>query len=346
MISPKGTPFQTPEVKEKTAILLVNLGTPTSLTLTGVCKFLRAFLWDKRVVKLPSFVWWIILHIWVLPLRTRKVLKLYQNIWTTEGSPLQVFTERLSNLFEIKLRNKWQWGNELQVFYSMTYGVPDIPSRLKCIVEQNVKRLIIIPLFPQFSSTTTAAVFDKIANYFRNSSYIPTLHFMNEYASIESYQLALEQSVRDHWQHYEKGERFLFSFHSIPLSCEKAGDPYPKQCKSLALSIASRLNLPKESWALSFQSRFGYSGWLEPSTDDILRLWASQGIKSVTVLSPSFSVDCLETLEELNIRVRQQFQKAGGESFHYIPALNDSQRHIDVLLSLCNPYFENNFEKK
>lgn len=330
-------------------MLLVNLGTPKSLTLLAVYKFLRAFLWDKRVVRLPRWFWWILLHILILPLRTAKVLKLYQSIWMPEGSPLQVYTERLATHLEKKLLVPMQVsesksGSEsesesISVFYAMTYGAPDISSALKRIENLKITKIIIVPLFPQYSSTTTAAIFDKVTQYFNKRPFIPSLHFIHEYATLENYQHALAQSIRDHWQAHGKSEYLLFSFHGIPLNYAREGDPYPLQCQNLALAIANRLNIPKECWGLSFQSRFGYNQWVEPSTDDMLMRLRQKGIESIALLSPSFSVDCLETLEELNIRSREKFLSSGGKSFHYIPALNDSKQHIDALTALINPYF-------
>lgn len=322
---------------QNTAVLLVNLGTPKSLTLLAVYQFLRAFLWDKRVVRLPRWFWWMVLHFIVLPLRTRRVLNLYRNIWMPDGSPLQVFTERLAGNLEKKL--KAEFCESLSVFYAMTYGAPNISSVLKKIESLKIARIIIIPLFPQYSSTTTAAIFDKVSHYYKERRFIPSVHFINEYATLENYQNALAQSIQEHWQAFGKSEYLLFSFHGIPVSYASAGDPYPMQCQNLALALASQLNIPKECWGLSFQSRFGYNQWVEPSTDAMLRCLREKGIQSIDLISPSFSVDCLETLEELNIRSREKFLSLGGKCFRYIPALNDSKEHLDVMAALIKPYF-------
>lgn len=296
-----------------TMILLVNLGTPKALKSWAVFKFLKAFLLDRRVVRLPWLFWWLILHVIILPLRTNRVLKLYKSIWTQEGSPLQVFTERLAIHLEKKFKE--QGRQAFEVHYAMTYGAPEIPTCLKRVIEKKIERLIIIPLFPQFSTTTTGAIFDKITDFFKKSHYIPSLSFIHEYASTDLYLKALEESILEHYQYHGRPERLLFSFHGIPARYETAGDPYPQQCRTLALSMARRLNFPENFWALSFQSRFGFDAWVEPSTDEILKRWAQQGIKSIAVLSPSFSVDCLETLEELNIQYRKKFIHYGGGEF-------------------------------
>ncbi len=331
----------TPTHQQNSAVLLVNLGTPESLTVFGIYKFLRAFLLDRRVINLPRLLWWLILHIIILPFRTTRVLKLYQNIWTQEGSPLHVWTERLAAQLEKKLKAADATGTQekIPVYYAMTYGTPNIPNCLKLIEKNHTHRLIIIPLFPQYSSTTTGAIFDKITDYFKKNRYIPSMVFINEYATEESYIEALKQSIVEHCQQYGYPERLLFSFHGIPVSYEQAGDPYPTQCRNLVSTVASHLNLSEETWELGFQSRFGLNRWLKPSTVGILKRWALDGVKSIAIVSPSFSVDCLETLEELNIQYRKTFIQYGGKIFQYIPALNDSAQHIEVLKALVDKYF-------
>lgn len=320
-----------------TAVLLVNLGTPTALTLASVFQFLRLFLWDRRVVNLPRWLWWMLLHMIVLPLRSFRAFKLYQKIWKPEGSPLQVWTESLTVALSKKLKE--ELGLSWTVDYAMTYGTPNIPDTLKMMETNRLSRLIILPLFPQYSGTTTGAIFDKISDYFKQCSYIPSLHFIHEYASSAHFQEALTETILAHWHSKGRTERLLFSFHGIPVSYEALGDPYPKQCEALAKTIASRLNLSDEEWALGYQSRVGWKAWVEPSLLDIIKRWRAQGIQSISVLSPSFSVDCLETLEELNIQYREKFIRLGGENFQYIPALNDSVQHVEALTRLLHPYF-------
>lgn len=319
-----------------TAVLLVNLGTPKAPTFFEVLKFLRSFLWDPRVVEVPRWIWWFILHGVVLPFRTRRSLKLYQQIWLPEGSPLQILTKQLAEALQIFLKE--QLKKEIPIFYGMTYGSPNLKAALTKIKHINVSRLIVIPLFPHYSATTTAAVFDKLAIHFKKQRFIPSLTFVNEYAEEACYQSALVESIQEYWDIHGRSERLLFSFHGIPQQYAMAGDPYPDCCKRMAHHVAARLAIPGNSWGIGFQSRFGWSEWVKPYTDQQLIHWATRGVRTVDVISPSFSVDCLETLEELNIQNRNIFLSHGGDSFHYIPALNDSKRHQNVLLGLLQKF--------
>lgn len=322
--------------ESETAVLLVNLGTPRALSFFEVAKFLRSFLWDPRVVELPRWIWWGILHGLVLPIRTGSSLKSYRKIWRPEGSPLHILTRRLTESLHAFLRETL--GKDLPVFYGMTYGSPNLNAALERIEKIKASRLIVIPLFPQYSATTTAAVFDKLVDYFKHQRFIPSLIFVNGYSESMSYQVALADSIEEYWRTHGRSERLLFSFHGLPAQYEKAGDPYPDYCRRTAYQIAARLGIAEHAWAISFQSRFGWKEWVKPYTDQQLLQWAANGVKSVDVVSPSFSVDCLETLEELNIQNRQLFLSHGGHSFHYIPALNDSKGHQTFLAELIQKF--------
>lgn len=322
-----------------TLVLLVNLGTPHSPTFWGVVKFLREFLLDPRVVELPRLIWWVILHGIVLPFRSFRIAKLYRKIWTPEGSPLKVYTQRLAQGLQNYLVD--QKIDKVLVRYAMTYGGSNVEAILKTIENIDINQLIVIPLFPQYSATTTAAVFDKLASYFKKQRYIPALNFVNEYTHETIYHQAIADSILQYWKQVGQTEYLLFSFHGIPVRYEKGGDPYPENCRKTAGAVAKFLNLSEDQWTIGFQSRFGFDEWVKPYSDERLMALANRGVRSMTVVSPSFSIDCLETLEELNIQHRQIFLKSGGKIFHYVPALNNSLAHINILASLI----ENNLKK-
>lgn len=353
----------------RTAVLLVNLGTPEAPTPKAISKFLFHFLSDRRVVDLPRILWKAVLHL-ILPFRSIKVSRMYQAIWRQEGSPLKIYTERLSiklenalnemahNDFNSPLKasntslndynaplndSKYKMNNDkIPVFYAMTYSTPSITNVLRNILQNNKERitqLIVLPLFPQYSKTTTAAVWDKLTHEFKRQVFIPSIHFINEYANEVEYQKALAESITTFWSEHPKSERLLFSFHGVPKAIERGGDTYVKTCKNLAQAIAKILNIPENSYEISFQSRFGFSPWSEPQTAHVLSAWGALGIQSVDVISPSFAVDCLETLEELDKQMRKLFYASGGKCYQYIPALNDSDSHIRVLKKIIQKFF-------
>lgn len=323
-------------MNKKWGVLLVNLGTPTSPTPWGVMKFLRLFLSDRRVVELPAWLWRFILYGLVLPFRSFKVAKQYQLIWDKDGSPLRVFSQKLA--YGLSQHLILEKGIDVSVFLSMTYGPPNLKDGIATIIEKNISDLIVIPLFPIYSPTTTAAVFDAIAREIRSRRSFPNLFFIREYALEECYLDALAESIREHWK-YSSNHRLLFSFHGTPKRNLSLGDTYTFQCEMLVKRLCEKLNLPENSFEIAFQSRFGFLKWTTPSTSEILTTWARTGVKSVWVVSPSFAVDCLETLEELMVQARQIFLNAGGEHFHFIPSLNHSDRHIRALSTLIAKYF-------
>lgn len=322
-----------------TAVLLVNLGSPDAPTPLAVTRFLAQFLSDRRVIDLPPFLWRGILGI-ILLFRATRVARLYQSIWMQDGSPLRIYTKRLSLALEQALEESH--CSKIPVFFAMTYGSPNISTVLQKILHNKIgriTRLIVLPLFPQYSKSTTAAAWDKISLALKHQINIPTLHFIHEYARDTHYQHALAESITKFWNQHPRGERLLFSFHGVPKRFETLGDTYASTCKILANEVAKILNIPENSYEISFQSRFGFSAWVTPSTSQVLVSWASGGIQSVDVLSPSFAVDCLETLEELDKQMRQVFLSSGGKHYQYIPALNDSQSHVSVLKRLIQKFF-------
>lgn len=341
LINPKVNPIVNakgnPTVNRK-AILLINLGSPAHSDPLHVGLFLKQFLWDKRVVKINRIMWWVILHFFVIPFRSKRLSKLYHKIWTLEGSPLISNTKNLSRRLEKRFSEE---NTPISVYTAMTYGNPSIETAILEIAKNEITHLIVLPLFPQYSGTTTGAVYDAISNCFKKNHQlkIPSLRFISHYYHENAYLLALASSIERFFLLHGQMERLLFSFHGLPKKQIAMGDPYETQCQMTAKHVANMLKLPENYWKIAFQSRFGLNEWTGPSVEEQLLHWIEEGITTVVVIAPSFAVDCLETLEEIEIRTREFFLKKGGKSFHYIPALNDSELHVDVLSTLIKKNF-------
>lgn len=319
---------------KKTAILLVNLGTPDEPTPAGVRRYLREFLSDTRVIEIPPLIWQIILNVFVLTTRPKRVAHAYQSIWTADGSPLLVILKQQAALLQNKLSSL---GKVVPVFAATTYGNPNIKEVMQHLQDKGFDDFIILPLYPQYSATTTAAVFDKVTDYCGTRRHIPAIQFIKDYHDHPIYIEALADSVRHHWAVHGRADRLLMSFHGIPKPYVDKGDPYAEQCRKTAVLLASNLGLTTHEWQMSFQSRFGAQEWLKPYTDELLGEWGVQGL-SVQVISPAFSADCLETLEELAVENRNNFMQAGGKSYEYIPALNTDELHIELMVKLVERY--------
>ena len=315
-----------------TAVLLVNLGTPDAPTPAAVRRYLAEFLWDPRVVEIPRPVWWLILYGFVLPTRPRRAARAYEKIWTTQGSPLLVHSLHQREAVAAALPQRV--GSDVTDELAMRYGRPSIPDALAKLRAAGLRRLLVLPLYPQYCGVTTGSVFDAVSAELARSRVVPALRFVADYHDDARYIAALAQSVRDHWWQHGHAERLLFSFHGIPVRNVAAGDPYEQQCLSTARLVAQALALPQERWAVSFQSRLGRAQWLQPYTAELLPAWAREGMREVDVISPGFAADCVETLEEIAIRYRTDFQNAGGASLRYIPALNARRDHIEFLTEL------------
>lgn len=313
-------------------LLLVNLGSPERPDAASVTDFLRPFLSDQRVVEIPRWIWRPILNGIVIPRRAGRVAKKYESIWMEQGSPIRVFTERLAA--GVQKRFASEGRNDVRVRHAMAYGSPGIATILAEEQGAGVERFIVLPLYPQYSATTTAAVYDQIARYTLAARDIPDIHVIKYYFDRPEYIETLAASVRNHWNQTDRPERLLMSFHGIPQRNVELGDPYQRHCLQTAELLAEELGLRSSEWSLGFQSRFGRAQWLKPYTDDVIKEWAQAGIKSVAVVSPAFAVDCLETLEEISQEYRALFIDQGGESFDYIPCLNDSSLHVDMLTRL------------
>lgn len=316
-------------------VLLVNLGTPDAPTAKAVRRYLAAFLSDRRVVDVSRWLWWLILHGVILRIRPQKAAKAYQKIWQAEGSPLLVIARRQQQALQQSLTEQ---GMKVPVALGMTYGNPALADALAELKQQGVNRVLVLPLYPQYSSSTTASVFDKVAQALANTVHIPELRMVQQYFNHPSYISALAQSVRDYRALHGQGDKLLLSFHGIPERYEHKGDPYPSQCRETARLVAAELGLKEGEWLCTFQSRFGREEWVKPYTDHTLAQWAKEGVKRVDVISPAFAADCLETLEELDIENRQLFLQSGGQDYHYIPCLNASSAHIQLLTQLVRSH--------
>ena len=315
--------------QEKLGILLVNLGSPDKPNTSSVRRYLAEFLWDHRVVDTQRWLWWLILHLVILRIRPKRSAMSYQKVWTDQGSPLVATSRLQTQAIEKALQKKFR-GNVI-VDLAMRYGKPSIRDGLNALRKAGARRLLILPMYPQYSATTTASVFDEVTRVLRDWRWLLDLRFINQYHDHPKYIAALANSIRQHWDQNGRAEKLLFSFHGIPQRYVDSGDPYYCHCLKTARLTAEALELEDEQWQVVFQSRFGREPWLQPYCDKTLQQLPSQGIKSVEVVCPGFSADCLETLEEIDVENRDLFLEAGGESFHYIPALNASDEHIDAL---------------
>lgn len=320
-------------MKPSDAVILINLGTPEQPDVRGVRKFLREFLSDPRVVEIPRPIWWLILHGFILPFRPKRVAHAYQSIWTPEGSPLKVLTECLTE----KLRDNLvaqQGENAPQVVSAYSYGEQSIAKQVRGLVSEGVNRILLLPLYPQYSATTTGSIYDQWASIIRTSRDIPDIRIQKSYAQRQDYIAALVQSIRVHWRNHGQSEKLLFSFHGIPQRNVDLGDPYQRQCIQTAEDVVAVLGLRKDQWGLSFQSRLGRAEWLKPYTDKLLAQWGGDGVSSVDVICPAFAIDCLETLEEIQVENRDVFLESGGKNYSYIPCLNDSEEQVFLLSNI------------
>ncbi|HEX4648397.1 MAG TPA: ferrochelatase [Steroidobacteraceae bacterium] len=321
---------------ERIGILLVNSGTPAAASAVAVRAFLARFLADPRVVELPRALWLPFLYGVVLPLRPRRVARKYQRIWSAAGSPLKDLSERLAAELTGALAQRML--APLSVEVGMLYSDPDVPTALSRLRTSGAGRILVLPLFPQYCAATTGAVFDQVSTELRRWRSLPELHFIADYHDHPGYIDALRASVTEHWLSHGRTAHLLISFHGIPERYVQHGDPYFERCQGTARLLADELLLPEGAWSLSFQSRFGPTEWLKPYTQTILTGMPARGLRDVTVVCPGFAVDCLETLEELDIENRAAFMRAGGVGFQYVPALNARASHAQCLADLIEQH--------
>lgn len=317
----------------KTAVLLVNLGTPDAATRPAVKRYLAQFLHDHRVVELTRWLWCPILHFIILPLRSGKVAKKYASIWMEGGSPLLVHTQHLAKALQHSLP-------DVPVRMAMRYGNPSIPSVLRQLEAEGMTRLLVLPLYPQYSASTSATVLDAVNKEIATWRRVPELRFIADYHDDAGWLDAMEARIRAHWDLRGRADKLLFSFHGLPKRFERAGDPYPRQCEAGARLLAQRLGLSENEWFLTYQSRFGREEWLQPYTDKTLEQWGKDGLGTVDVVCPGFAADCLETLEEIAVENDEVFRHAGGKQLRYISALNEEPGHVAALAALVRRHLQ------
>lgn len=320
--------FDDPPQPVRLAVLLVNLGTPDAPDAGSVRRYLAEFLADPRIVEQPRWLWWLILNGIILRVRPARSARAYRKVWTPAGSPLEVQTKSLA------ARLQAEFGAGVAIRHAMRYGSPSIPDTLAELGRAGMQRLLVLPLFPQYSATTTASVLDAVASAFRRWRRVPELRFINDYHVEPAHIEALARRVEHSWQERGRSDRLLLSFHGIPERYVRNGDPYRAHCEATAARLRERLGLSGTELLLSFQSRLGREPWLQPYTDRVLAELAGQGVRSVDVMCPGFAVDCLETLEEIAMEGRQTFLAAGGTDFNYIACLNDNDDQVAALRAL------------
>ncbi|WP_019241585.1 MULTISPECIES: ferrochelatase [Bacillus] len=316
---------------EKTAILLVNLGTPDTPEPASVKSYLKEFLSDPRVIDLPRIQWLPILHGIILRVRPKKSAKLYQSIWTEQGSPLLLNSQKQQDALQKRFNSK-----NIHVGLAMTYGNPSIASEVERLHKMGIKKLIVLPLFPQYSSTTTASVWDRVVCSLSKSRDIPELIFVRDYPDHPFFVKFLTNRIQTSIDIQGNPDCLVLSYHGIPLRYAETGDDYPSRCRKTTDAIQQ--HFPNLHIIESFQSKFGKEPWVEPSTSDTLIQLAKEGYRNIMIMAPSFTADCLETLEELEVENKELFLDAGGQSYHYIPAANDDPLFIDALEDIAMSY--------
>lgn len=312
--------------QQKTGVLLVNLGTPDAPTASAVRRYLRQFLSDRRVVDVPRWWWWLLLRTTILPLRAPRVAKLYQSIWLEEGSPLLYYSRKQQQKLAAQL--------ELPVTLGMSYGTPSLPAAVDELLKQRVDRIIVLALYPQYSCSTVAAVWDELGRILTRYRRVPALVCIRDYATDASYIDALARRVRLSFAEHGEPDKLLLSYHGIPQRYVAEGDDYPQRCQQTTHALIAALGLPADKVLMTFQSRFGKEVWLQPYTDKTIIRLAQQGLAHIQVMCPGFAADCLETLEETAITNKEMFLHHGGKQYHYIPALNDDDAHIAMMAEI------------
>ncbi|HOY23414.1 MAG TPA: ferrochelatase [Cellvibrio sp.] len=311
-----------------TGVLLANLGTPDAPTAPALRRYLAEFLADTRVIEIPKFIWMLILHGIILRVRPRKSAAKYATVWTDEGSPLLAISKRQAAAVQTQL------GNSANVKLGMRYGNPSIQKALREFQNEGVRKIIVLPMYPQYAAATTGSSFDAVARELQKWRFVPELHFINSYCDNPRFIDALVASIQEDFNQHGKPEKLLLSYHGMPKRNLELGDPYYCLCQKTTRLVVEKLGLSKDEYLTTFQSRFGYAEWLQPYTDKTLEELAKSGTQNVAIVSPAFSADCLETLEELAVENCEIFMHAGGKEYRYIPALNDREDHIGALTDL------------
>jgi ferrochelatase len=319
----------------KTAVVLVNLGTPDAPTTSAVRRYLREFLSDKRVVEIPRLLWWLILYGIILPIRSGQSAKKYASIWTKDGSPLKVHTEKQATLLRGYLGER---GHDVRVAYAMRYGSTSVASVLQELKADGVDRILILPAYPQYSGTTTASIFDAVFSHYAKERNVPELRFIKHYHDHDAYIEALRTAVERHWELHGRPDKLVMSFHGVPKRTLMQGDPYHCECYKTARLLATQLGLAETQYMVTFQSRLGKAEWLQPYTAPTVQRLAKEGVRRIDVMCPGFTSDCLETLEEISMEAREDFLHAGGKEFTYIPCLNEAPVWIHGLAEIVEQH--------
>lgn len=320
----------------RAGVLITNLGTPDAPERRDVRRYLKQFLWDPRVVEYPRPLWWLILNLVILNIRPGRSAEAYRKIWTDQGSPLLSHSRRLAERLMDELDARLPQQPLVKI--AMRYGQPSIPSALRQMHDAQLHRLLVLPMYPQYSGSTTGSTFDAVSRELRQWRWVPELRFVSSYHDHDLYIDALANKVRRTWDENRRGDLLLMSFHGVPKRYLLNGDPYHCQCHATARLLAAKLALRDAQWKVVFQSRFGREPWLQPYCDETLAALPDQGVRNVDVVCPGFAVDCLETLEEIAMQNRMLFKQAGGESYQYIPCLNDDPAHRDLMLKLVDEH--------
>ncbi|MDX1454982.1 MAG: ferrochelatase [Gammaproteobacteria bacterium] len=332
MTAYRGRPDYRHDSIPRSGVLLVNLGTPDAPTTSAVRRYLREFLWDPRVIEIPRLLWWCILQI-ILLVRPSRSAAAYRQVWTEQGSPLLIESQKQADGIRSQLGARC--SGPVSVALGMRYGKPSIASALKELEDNNVQRLFVLPLYPQYSATTTGSVFDELASCLQQTRWLPELRFLTHYHDRPEYIRALADSVREHWEKNGRGEKLMLSFHGLPARYLTSGDPYHCECHKTARLLAEALGLEADEYVVSFQSRVGREEWLRPYTDETVEQLAKDGVGTLDVICPGFSADCLETLEEIAMQNAEIFTENGGAALRYVPCLNSREDHIRFLTTLC-----------
>jgi len=334
-----GTPNFRHGTPEKLGVLLVNLGTPDAPETPAVRRYLAQFLSDPRIIELPRWLWKMILHGVILRIRPAKSAAAYREVWSdTEGSPLLSISKKQRTALQSELSARY--GDDVVVSLGMRYGSPSVDDALTELEQHNVRRLLVIPMYPQYSGTTTASVFDEVSSRLQRTRWLPELRFVNQWCDDPAYIKVLANSVRKHWDEHGKNDLLVTSYHGIPKRYLLNGDPYHCLCQKTTRLLSEALDIPKEKARVVFQSRVGKEEWLQPYCDETMKNLPGEGIKRIDVISPAFAADCLETIEEIEGENREYFMEHGGESFNYIPCLNDSPEHMEFMANLVAKHIQ------
>lgn len=317
---------------DKIGVVITNLGTPEAPTKQALKPYLREFLSDPRVVEVPRLIWWFVLNGIILNIRPKRSAQAYATVWSDQGSPLMVHTRNQAEALALKCRETY--GEDVIVDFAMRYGQPSVGNVIEKMQQQGVRKLLVLPLYPQYCASTTGSTFDAIGQYFQHTRWLPDFRFITHYHDNPKFIEIVADKIKAHWQEHGQAEKLLFSYHGIPKRYLLNGDPYHCECHKTSRLLAAALGLDESQYMTTFQSRFGREEWLKPYTDHTLKALPGQGVKSVQVVCPGFSSDCLETIEEIGEENREYFIESGGERYEYIEAMNSDPAHIEMLFDL------------